>query len=101
MNINFGQGFGFSEINFEMMQLHIEVRLGNTIIQSQTLQMPYRIMMQQCQNLVNEIANSDQPMKITMTGEKILDLPNGDSKAFPSKLIYANNAYTANFDIEG
>ena len=100
MNINFGQGFGFGEINFEMMQLHIEVRLGNAVIQSQTLQMPYRIMMQQCQNLVNEIANSDQPMKITMTGEKILDLPNGDSKAFPSKLIYTNNVYTANFDIE-
>lgn len=100
MHINFGRGFGGFEFNFggDMMKLHIEVKLGNEVVQSQRLQMPYQMMLGQCQQLVNEIAQSDQPMKITMTGTKDIELPNGDWVTKPSKLIYANNAYTNNFD---
>lgn len=103
MQINFGHGFGnfghvFNGFEIDMMELHIEIKLGNEIIKSQYLQMPYDMMRNQCQLLVNEIAQSDKPLKITMTGTKDIELPNGEWVSKPSKLIYANNAYTNNFD---
>lgn len=100
MNIdfNFGPGFGFGIP--DLMNLHIEVKLGTAIVQSDALQAPYQVMLQHCQSMVNEIANSQEPMKITMSSTKEVQLPNGDWVDKPSKLIYANNAYLNNFDIE-
>lgn len=101
MRINFGTGFGGAGFNMDIIELDVEVKLGTTIVESQTLQAPYTMMLNHCQQLVNEIANSDKPMKVTMSGTKEIELPNGDWVRKPSRLIYANNAYTNNFDIEG
>ena len=92
--------FSFNDIAPDLMELTITLTLGETVVQSQTLQMPYQMMAAQCQELVNQVAHEQRPMKIEMIGEKCIDLPNGDTVVKPSKLIYANKAYTNNFDLE-
>lgn len=93
-------GFNFGGFDLDIITLLVEVKLGNEITERQQLSGPYQMVAAQCQEAVNNVANNSQPMKITMYGEKYLEMPNGDCKAFPSRLTYANNAYLANFDIE-
>lgn len=93
INVNFGG------IDFNVMNLTIKLIIGETEVQSQELQLPYQIMMAQCQELVNQVAQDHRPMKVEMIGEKCIDLPNGDTVVKPSKLIYANKAYINNFDL--
>lgn len=83
----------------DIITLQIEIKIGSQIVESQTVQAPFQFLYQQCQDLVNTAANDSRPMKITMRGEKWLETPNGEEKPFPCSLIYANNAYTDNFDI--
>lgn len=98
MHINFN---GFNPgFNMSIIELSIEVRLGDAVVNSQTVQVPYIILLQQCKELTEEVANDDRPMKITMTQMKDVELPNGDWVRKPCRLIFANNAYLNNFDIE-
>lgn len=91
--------FNFGGIDLEPLTLTVNIVIGDTKIQSQTLQMPYQMMVMQCQDLVNQVAQDQRPMKIEMIGQKNIELANGNTVAKPSKLVYANNAYTNNYDL--
>ena len=92
--------FSFGGIGGDFLELTIELTIGDQIVQNHKMQMPYQMMMAQCQELVNQVANDTRPMKVVMRGEKEIELPNGDVVSKPSRLIYANKAYTNNFNIE-
>jgi len=97
MHFEFNGG-GFAGL--EVTTLHIEMKLGEAVIHSQTASYPFVIMKRHCAEMVNQVAHDSRPMKITFTGEKDIELPNGDWITKPLKLIFANNAYLANFDLE-
>lgn len=83
----------------EPMHITIELFIGNTKIQSQELQLPHQMMIMQCQDIVNQVAQDQRPMKIEMIGTKTVELPDNKFIEKPSRLIYANNKYIENFPI--
>lgn len=91
--------FNFN-FNIGIETVTIEVKLGNEVISSQRLQGPLLFIYQQYIDLVNQVAQDDRPIKVTAYGEKQLELPSGEFKAFPSRVMFANNVYLNTFDIE-
>ncbi len=94
INFNFGG-------TIEMFDLDVDITIGDTKVGTQHLNGPQQMVMMQCQELVNNVAQDSRPMKIEMRGKKLLELPNGDTVEKPSKLIYANNLYVKNIGLDG
>ena len=90
---------GFQSFNIEMMELTMELTIGEQVVETQRLQAPYEMLVAQCQQLVNQLAQDKRPMKVVFRGTKEVALPNEEYKQLPSRLIYANNAYTENFEL--
>lgn len=95
MEFSFFGGNPFGEM--EMITLEIEIILGDTTLQKQTVQQPYMMAQAQCNNLARQIAEDDRPMKIIMRGTKPVEMPNGDWVSKPSSLEFENNAYIRSF----
>lgn len=95
MRINFTQGFGLN-----MLTLRIDIKIGNAVVESYDTQGPFEMLRMQCGEMVCQAANDERPIKITMTEMRDIELPNGDWVTKPYKLMYANNVYMNNFDIE-
>ena len=93
-------GFGNFGFDMETMDLDVELTIGSDIVESRHFKAPYQMIVAQCQQLVNQIAQDQRPMKVVFRGTKNVELPNGDIAQKPSRLIYANNKYTENFSLD-
>lgn len=93
MRIRFQNIFEERNPQLEIITIHIKTFVGTAVDNEGDITAPYIIVANNCQSIVNDIANDSTPRKIIMMGKKKLELPNGDIKEFLSKLAYANNAY--------
>lgn len=84
----------------EMFNLDVEVTIGEVIVGSQKLSAPYQMAVLQCQDIIQQTAQDDRPMKIVFRGEKMIDLPNGDTISKPARVIFANSKYCDNFELD-
>lgn len=94
INFNFGGPI-------DLFDIDVDITIGEQMVGTQHLNAPYQMVVMQCQELVNQVAQDKRPMKIEMRGKKLIDLPNGDTVEKPSKLVYANNLYVKNFGLDG
>ena len=82
-----------------MFDIDAEITVGDQVVGSQHLSAPYQIIIMQCQEVVNQIAQDARPMKAVFRGERLINLQNGDTISKPARLIYANNKYIDNFEL--
>ena len=84
----------------DVMEVDIEITIGDQTMGRQHLAAPYQMVAMQCQEVVNQVAQDERPMKVVIYGNKTIDLPNGNTTEKPARLIYANNKYVDNFELD-
>lgn len=92
MRINFS-GIGFNDPQLQTIEIKIEIYIDNRLTNSETQVAPFIFACQQCQQLINEVAHRQDPIKVIIRGSKEVQMSNGDWIKRPSILAYANNAH--------
>lgn len=85
--------FGFSFGGGDIPTWTVEIYVGNALTQSQSIQSPTEMMMINFANMVSEIAQAPQPMKLICRGEKWIDVNAYETKKLPARVEFYNNRW--------
>lgn len=88
--------FNFTSNFMETLDLTVEIWIGNQSQGKQRMQLPFMLVSQQCNKLINQIAGYDAPAKIKISSPHYLE--NGQIAEQYS--IYANNKWLNEFGEE-
>lgn len=89
-------GFTFNDMNIPTWT--IEIYVGNAMTQQQQLQMPDQMMVMQFAQIVNELANAPQPMKVILRGTKQVQNHLGEWADKPARIEYYNLRWDGEFE---
>ena len=78
----------------DLPQYTIEIYVGNALVNRQTLpSITLEILAMQFEQLCEQIANKNQPMKCVCKGTTEIELPNGDWVERPARVEFYNNKW--------
>lgn len=90
--------FGFTFGSMDIPTWTIEIYVGNAMTQQQQLQMPYQMMAMQFAQIVNELANAPQPMKVILRGTKQVEISPDEWEDKPARIEYYNLKWDGEFE---
>lgn len=91
-----GTSFYFNGIEMDIVNYTIELYLGNALIQQEQQQMPIPFAIQQCNQLVNQIAMDNRPLRVIIKTPYITE----QGKTLINSVDFANNTYTKEFNLD-
>ena len=91
-----GGGFTFGSDQVFMIEKYV----GNALVENYQSSAPMQMLVMALFNEYTNAANSNSPIKIVVHGTKDVELPNGEFKAKPAKLVYYNDVYERNMGID-
>ena len=88
--------FGFNDGQLFMIEKYV----GNAMVENYQSSMPMQMLVATLTPEYQNAANSNTPIKIVVHGTRDVELPNGEFKAKPAKVVYYNDAYERNIGID-
>ena len=76
----------------------LEIYVGNALTQQQQMQLPDQMMAMQFAQIVNELANAPQPMKVILRGTKQVEVSPDEWEDKPARIEYYNLRWDGEFE---